>query len=315
MSDSPKEVSSGIVPVHVHSSKIMDVAKHVETVDIDQSTRLEVFTFIVNSNEFDYDRVAGALLNSVYEFALSRKTIKNHISNSDFMKLSYDAVQKFINYRKPRNGELGEFLLFCFLEGHLGAPKILSKLELKTSPDMPVFKSDGVHYLDLGDGGFQLIFGESKLYKDLTEGLHEAFKSIAGIKKVASDGRDGISYDKGLLSSYIDRETFSKVEMDFMEKIIYPSAVSDMPIVDDAFGIFLGYEIDISEWKKLKNRDFRSRLEGQVKTMIQDRKDKIVEYIEKYNLEGHSFYIYTVPFSKLDQSRKKIMGSLLGGRI
>lgn len=139
--------------------------------------------------------------------------------------------------------------MFCFLEGHLGAPKILSKLELKTSPDMPVFKSDGVHCLDLGKGNFQLIFGESKLYKDLTNGLHEAFKSIADIKKATVDGCDGISYDKGLLSSYIDRETFSEAEMDFMKKIIYPGAVSDMPIVDDAFGIFLGYEIDISKWK------------------------------------------------------------------
>lgn len=92
MSDSPGEFSSGIIPVHLHSNKIMDIAKHVETIDIDQSTKLEVFTFIVNSNRFDYNRVADALLNSVYEFALSRKTIKKHINNSDFMKLSYDAV-------------------------------------------------------------------------------------------------------------------------------------------------------------------------------------------------------------------------------
>lgn len=315
MSDSSGEISFGIVPVHMHSSKIMDAAKHVETINIDQSTKLEVFTFIVNSNRFDYNRVADVLLESVYEFALSRKTIKEHINNSDFMRLSHDAVEKFINYKKPRNGELGEFLLFCFLEGHLGAPKILSKLELKTSPDMPVFKSDGVHYLDLGKGNFQMIFGESKLYKDLTDGLHEAFKSIADIKKINSDSRDGISYDKGLLSSYIDREALSKVEMDFMEKIIYPSDASDMPIVDDAFGIFLGYEIDVSDWKKLNNKEFRDRLEGQVKTMMQNRKDKIVEYIERYSLEGHSFYIYTVPFSNLDDSREMIMRRLLRGRI
>jgi hypothetical protein len=49
------------------------------------------------------------------------------------VELSKKARGKFIDYINNKGGELGELLLYCFLESHLKAPKILSKLELKTS--------------------------------------------------------------------------------------------------------------------------------------------------------------------------------------
>ena len=68
---------------------------------------------------------------------------------------------------KRQDGELGELLLFCFLESQLKAPKILSKLELKTTSGLYVNGADGVHFLKLEDGNYQLIFGESKMYVDI----------------------------------------------------------------------------------------------------------------------------------------------------
>ena len=60
-----------------------------------------------------------------------------------------------------------KLLLFCFLESQLKAPKILSKLELKTTSGLYVNGADGVHFLKLEDGNYQLIFGESKMYVDI----------------------------------------------------------------------------------------------------------------------------------------------------
>lgn len=56
-------------------------------------------------------------------------------------------MEKFVDYTR-NNGELGELLLFCFLETHLGAPQILTKLELKTSISHYVNGADGDIFLN-----------------------------------------------------------------------------------------------------------------------------------------------------------------------
>ncbi|MFG5502025.1 DUF1837 domain-containing protein, partial [Enterococcus faecalis] len=126
---------------------------------------------------------------------------------------------------KNNTGELGEFLLFCFLEGHLNAPKILSKLELKTSNKMYVNGSDGVHFLNMNDNRYQLIFGESKLEQNLTTVLKHAFNSIYDfINEVNKDGekKSGINFERSLISSNLEKETFSEEEKVFLSQLIYP---------------------------------------------------------------------------------------------
>ncbi|MGF3076892.1 HamA C-terminal domain-containing protein [Facklamia sp. P12955] len=115
------------------------------------------------------------MLESVADYALSKKFREKFKNQS--MKISKVARSRFKEYSN-NEGELGELLLFCFLEGHLGAPKILTKLEHKTTSDMYVNGSDGIHLLKLDNIHYQLIFGESKMYKTEQDGLREAFNSI-----------------------------------------------------------------------------------------------------------------------------------------
>ena len=104
------------------------------------------------------------LVDPMIDYAISRK-VKKQYSNRPG-SLSKKARTKFKEYSK-NDGELGELLLFCFLESQLKAPKILSKLELKTTSGLYVNGADGVHFLKLEDGNYQLIFGESKMYVDI----------------------------------------------------------------------------------------------------------------------------------------------------
>lgn len=124
-----------------------------------QKNKLNLFVLKVNSNEFDYDLLIEMLLDPVIDYSISRQ-VKEKYKNRP-ATLSKKAREKFVEYAR-NNGELGELLLFCFLETHLGAPKILTKLELKTSTSHYVNGADGVHFLKLPDGNYQLIFGESK---------------------------------------------------------------------------------------------------------------------------------------------------------
>ena len=205
------------------------------------------------------------------------------------------------------------FFLYCFFEGHLGAPKILSKLELKTAKNMYVNGADGLHYLKLVDGNYHLIFGESKVEKKLTDGLRHAFESISAFKKGKNkkdNDKSGIMFERGLLNSNLDREIEDENEKLFLKSIIYPSTKSDF-YVDDAFGIFVGFEFNYSDLKKLPNNNFREVIKEKIIDVTKKQIKNINKYVEKHKLFGHTFYIYVLPFANVEEDREMILKELL----
>ena len=286
----------------------LDSFDHLSSQDLDDhgKNKLDLFVLKINANDFDYVTLKENLLDPMIDFSLSRKVRERYSGKPG--TLSAKARQKFVEYINNK-GELGELLLYSFLETHLHAPKVLSKLELKTSTSHYVNGSDGVHFLRLDDGNFQLIFGESKTIAGLTAAITDAFKSIHEFKNcVNSKGnkKSGLPYEKGLLSDHLEKETFSDKEREFIEKIIYPKRQRDFD-VDDAFGVFVGYEIDVCEDdKKLPNKEFREKIKVKIKEEVESSYNHISKKIDEFKLYGHNFYIYILPFTDLDKNRKLI---------
>jgi hypothetical protein len=52
-------------------------------------------------------------------------------------------------------------------------------MSLKTSSQMPVHGSDGIHFKCDAAGNLRLLWGESKCYESITSALAEAVKSVA----------------------------------------------------------------------------------------------------------------------------------------
>lgn len=202
-----------------------------------------------------------------------------------------------------------------FLEGHLNAPKILTKMEMKTSNKMYVNGSDGVHLLSNCDGTYKLIFGESKLYKNISDALYEAFKSINDfINEINTSGenKSGINYEKDLISSNIDNFELSDEDKAILEFIIYPSKNEKKLHIDDAFSIFIGYEIDISEeTKKCTSSDFIDEVKKKILLELDSFENKVYKKINDNNLLGHTFFVYIVPFTDIDNTRRKILEDIL----
>jgi len=286
----------------------LDSFDHLNSYELDDygKNKIDLFSLKINANDFDYESLKLNLLDPLIDFSLSRKTREKY-SNKE-ATLSRKAREKFVSYINNK-GELGELLLYCFLESHLKAPKILSKLELKTSTSHYVNGADGVHFLKGEDGNYQLIFGESKTIKGITQALTDAFKSIYEFKNSINDKgkqKSGINYEKGLVSDHLGKEVFSEEEKRFVEKIIYPTRNTTF-YVDDAFGIFIGYELNIcDEDKKLPNNTFREKVKSNVRDEVEKAFPHINKKINEFGLEGHHFYIYILPFTDLEQSRKNI---------
>ncbi|MGD1818804.1 MAG: HamA C-terminal domain-containing protein [Pleomorphochaeta sp.] len=299
-----------------NSLKAISTFKHLDSYKISENEadgQIELFQLPINGRNFDYDTVSSKLLESVADYALSWRIKEEYKDQA--MLISQKAREKFKEY-KSNEGELGELLLYCFLEGHLKAPKILSKLELKTSNKMYVNGSDGIHLKKLKDSNYQLIFGESKMYKRINDGLTSAFESIYEFKnEINSKGtnKSGINFEKGLISSHIDEKTFDQEDEKILTALLYPqNIIEDKIQIDDCYAIFLGYEIEIlNEQKKFNNEQFEKEIEIKIKSEIINFKDKIYNKIEENKLIGSTFYVYILPFTEIELNRKKILGQVL----
>ncbi|USK56349.1 DUF1837 domain-containing protein [Cytobacillus solani] len=290
------------------STDFLKVFKHLDTHEFSKTgSKVNLFLCPINANKFDYSRMIVELIEPLADFAISRKVKKSYANKP--MTLSKVAREKFVEYKK-NTGELGEFLLYCFLEGHLKAPKIFSKLEMKTSTSMYVNGSDGVHFLKTSENSYQLVFGESKTIKKLGDAMYDAFNSINQFINEINDkgnAKSGINFEKRLISDNLDHESWTEEEKEFLSKLIYPTSDEDFD-VDDAFGIFIGFQINPSdEQKKLSNTNYRRIIEQEVKTQLSRELTHIENLIERYKLYGYSFYIYALPFTELDKAREEIM--------
>lgn len=281
-----------------------------EDLDKYKKNKLNLFILKINSNEFDFDLLINMLIDPVIDYSISRQVKKKYKNRP--ATLSRKAREKFIEYT-INNGELGELLLFCFLETHLGAPKILTKLELKTSTSHYVNGADGVHFLKLPDGNYQLIFGESKTHKEIYRAIYKAFKSINDFKNGSHKKgkvKSGVQYEKSLISDNLVKETFSKEERLFIESLIYPTKATTFN-VDDAFGIFIGFQIEVCDVEKaLPAADFRKMIKARVDKAVRDCFEYIQKKIVDFKLQGHNFYIYVLPFTDIDSKRKEIMEAI-----
>lgn len=269
---------------------------------------LRLFCLDIANNSFTYTGLHQYLQRNIGRYVFSRATIDQLISEGDADAIGLKAIELLRTAKNEKDngagGELGEILLYLLLEQKLNAPKLLSKVELKTSGNQYVFGSDGVHLLSLGDKQFQLILGESKIKGDLKDAVDDAFGSIT---KVAADPSNEIR----LIEKNIFSESFNDEDAEFIASLIVPQKRNTSVSVDNAFGIFLGYTLDIDP-SKYDNTEFRDAVFSKVREDIEEIADHIEKKISKTGLFGYSFYFFIIPFNHAPDDRATIINKLRG---
>ncbi len=270
---------------------------------LDNGNNLNLFILKVKNNSFSYEELIGELGNKLHHFALSRQQVRL-LKNEDKLKDLIDSAKAKLRKHSVNEGELGEILLYCLLESHLNAPKILTKLELKTAHNDYVKGADGVHLLKLNNKDYQLILGESKLEAKITDGIYSAFDSINTL--LTEKGK--LKFEIELINSELVKEAYDQASYKILKKIIIPSAKDDLTNIDYSFGIFLGYDIEITETeKKLTNSDFRKQIRLKIKNEVLSAIKSINYQLKKAEFTGYQFYIYVIPFNDLAKMRKDII--------
>ncbi|PPG90693.1 hypothetical protein C5C00_01580 [Rathayibacter rathayi] len=290
-------------PSFSKGSEFLDIFYDEVEVKIGAKASIGLYVLRIDAGELSVNQMYEKLHNASFGYVFSRQT-QEQVTPDNFMEISAKVHSRF-RFPEKNSGEGGEMLLYAFLEGHLGAPKLLTKMELKTAGNDYVKGSDGIHLLDLGDSKYHLIFGESKMYGDTAgkSGLHSAiYAAFESMAKV----RDGFyEFDTWLVDSGLLKEAADEQTLAALKELLIPSAKGSVK-KDNAFGVFFGYEVDATEWDRLEMDALA------IERKIQDSAHEVVasqvEYVRtrmrEKGLEGAHFYVYAVPFLKTTRNSK-----------
>lgn len=161
-----------------------------------------------NTDHSDFFREVEKSLLANFVFECSEIERKLGISSQESpQSLLKKAIRKLSQH--TAKGELGELLLFTILDVYFEAPKLLSKVSMKTSRRMPVYGADAVHGR-FKNNEFKLYLGESKLHANFKGAAGEAALSIKNAEEKYEDEFD-------LLDSHMD---FPNMEEELVEKLL-----------------------------------------------------------------------------------------------
>lgn len=276
-----------------------------------QNNTLRLFMLNTENKLFNYDELYEYILPNVVKYVFSRKRLA--AIEDDPQKQTTIILEALSHLRPIENendkgagGELGEILLYLFLEQDLKAPKLFSKVELKTNAQDYVKGSDGIHFKFRKNAQcepiMQLIIGEAKIKNDLKEGIKEAFKSINTY--LTSNIQDRNLLDTHLMDQFVDEEEARIIKE-------YITAIPRKP-KETVFGIFIGYSIEYSGTSDSNDEYDQRIIEENIKQVLNLRQE-IINQISKYSVSNYEFNFYFLPFHNAMRDRKTIMKQLTRG--
>lgn len=246
---------------------------------------------------------AKCLASRIVDFAIPRQELKRAIdaaasSGSSEPIISLNNKAKALFSRLPKSGEGGELLLSVLAEAYLRLPQLFTKMVLKTSTEMHIHGSDGIHAGVAESGNLALYWGESKVFRNATEAVYKCFRSLApflldnGGSESSQERdlcllRDGISIDdlrlKEAIKKYLapDDPMFNKLEYRGL--------------------CLVGYNSEAYPAKP--NSKITEDLQIEIEQAFLKLQDHIKKRVNKEALETYCIHIFCLPFPCVDSFR------------
>ncbi|WP_413560417.1 DUF1837 domain-containing protein [Bdellovibrio sp. HCB209] len=197
---------------------------------------------------------------------------------------------------QKKTGEVGELILYFFVEALLKAPQILCKMGLKTNANDEVKGADGVHAILSEDRSLlKLFLGEAKTYQDFASALNSTFESIESLVTTKK-----IDHEYFLVS-----EHFRILDADLKDTIV---TLIEKRNIEPVFACLISYDED-----KYTNIDY---IKDHPKFMDQI----FANYVAKINAKINSdilfqrleFNFFLLPTDSVEILRKEFLARLEG---
>ena len=282
---------------------------HEESLGLRNPHELRMFHLNVANNLFSFDALHRFLRRNIGRYVFSRTSIEQFYIDGDHEDIGTKAIELLRDaYKRDEaeiSEELGDIMLYVFLEQMLEAPKLYSKIELSPPGQLANCNGCGVHLLSLENGGtpsYQMVFGKSNIIGDMKDAIDNAFQSLADLK-------NNTSSELKILESTVLYKAYDPETTDYLKNIILPNK-NNNATCDNAFGVFLGYSLGLNP-ENYSNAEFRQKVMDKMDLDIKAHTAYIIDKINEEGLGSHSFYFYILPFNDADGEKKRIMDALL----
>ena len=285
---------------------------HAEKLRTPNASDLKIYCVTtVEANQFAYENLYKLLRLNLGSYVFSRMDMRGYTGPEQMLILD-DAIDKMWSHGSPgekgSGTDLGEIMLYMFLEYALGAPKLLTRIEIKESDSRyGGGLADSIHLLtSSGKVPFnQRVFGISHMAGDLNEAINMAFDRV--LEMTENEAHRG---EIKLADSALFNGRFSREETETLRKILRPEKEL-MSSPQSAFGLFLGYTPEIEDRDNLSNKEFINNAVQKMREDIFAALPRIQKIIKDNSLGRYSFYIYLVPFNDVLSDSEEIMKRIL----
>ena len=283
-----------------------------ENLGLRKPGQLRLFHLLVRDGKFFHQDLERWLYRNLGRYVFSRAMLEQ-LRKADDLDAAIDrAIHTMLENgavdQKGIGNELGEMLIYAFLEGKLLAPKLMSRVELST--ELAQYKSmcESIHlFSGINEEGIpfnQMVFGASNIVGDIREAVDHAFDAILRIDQHAAK-------EIQMVEKTVFERSFSEDEISFLQKVIIPEPNAKSNY-QTAYGIFLGYSIGVNAHDH-PEMDFEELVTSKMISDIRQHAQYIARKITDNGLDEHSFYIFILPFMDAESNKSEIMDRVMKG--
>lgn len=224
------------------------------------------------------------------------------------VRLQNRAVDLFkkANRDTNRNGEFGEVIAYLLIESVLRAPQLVAKMGLKTSSQMPVHGSDGIHFsLDQPGNRLRLYWGESKCHASIAKAINEAATSVADNLK-----HDKMSHELFLIERHADLDQYPAPLREAILDFLDPYSESSNSRIDTSVMLIA---FDYEEFGRMQgvNPDqaevhFANRLTAELPGLS----ERVNAALEAKAVPRHDLHVFFLPVPSIAAMRERFQARI-----
>lgn len=284
---------------------------HTENLGLCMPEQLRLFHLALRNNKFYSGDLETMLYRNIGRYVFSRAKLEDFRIEDDLDSVTAQALrimrENGVADTKGCGNELGEMLIYTFLEDMLGAPKLMSRVELSTELSHFGSACESIHLFTPGsEQRCQMVFGASNVVGEIKDAIDRSFESILRIEQ--QEAREIKMVEKTILDRAFDPD-----EIELIKDLILPSQ-GKTPSYNTAYGVFLGYSIGLSS-KGRTSEEYENLVMQKMAFDIKQHAKYIAEKINANSLGSHSFYFYILPFDDAETEKKAIMENVMEGDV
>lgn len=292
------------LPSTIESESFDNIFTEVANGHINIPNPNNIHAYLLNTNiyNFDYSDLTDFVMENMCNYVYSRQELRSSSQNNTAIRKSVlRASQKLRD--QANEDQLGQILIYVFLEKVLGAPKLMTKIEMGGKS----INGDGLFLNSLGPGKYQIVIGSSRLFDDAVEAIDEIIEQIDRM-----DQNGGFNVNNLILDINF-QSYFSTNELQNLRSILIPK--KGYHLRTNAFGLFIGYTLhaDSTLLNMLNEDDAENRIKASIQNDLEMVIKRLNTKISEANLQHYSFYVYMMPFTNVKIDSDHIMYEVRGG--